>query len=54
VQAAKELLRTAKTSDELRQALDKPDIDDSDLKFLCGVFADTPQAAWRLKTLVEP
>lgn len=33
--------------------LDKPTPDSDDFGFLCAVFADTPQAAWRLKGLVE-
>ena len=33
--------------------LDKASYDEDDLAFLMGVFGDTPQAAWRLKTLVE-
>lgn len=34
-------------------SLDKPEYEVTDLEFLCGVFADTPQAAWRLKEVVE-
>ena len=33
--------------------LDKSAFDSDDLDFLTGVFADTPQAAWRLKSLAE-
>jgi len=38
---------------EQRVRLDKPAPDSKDLDFLCAVFADTPQAAWRLKDLAE-